>query len=88
MVVFVDIDLLNTKVKFASFNSVFFLAHMSHWLMVSYCEHLISAMRPMSTKIASKDIYATECIITELGRKDPYKALFNNCSRGSGPLHM
>ena len=27
-------------------------------------------------------------IFTKLGRNDPYIALFNNCSSGSGPLHI
>ena len=40
--------------------------------------------------IASKDISSltTGWILTKLGRNDPYMALFNNCSNGSGPLHI
>ena len=45
--------------------------------------------RPVST-IASKDIsiLTTGWIWTELGRIDPFIALFDNCSNGSVPLHI
>ena len=45
--------------------------------------------RPAST-IASKDItcLTTGWIWTKLDRIDPYIALFDNCSNGSGPLHI
>ena len=72
----------------------FFLVHLNLWLMVSYCDRWIpgvSSRRPVSwSTIASKDISSltTGWIWTKLGRNDPYMALFNNCSNGSGPLHI
>ena len=32
--------------------------------------------------------YTTRWILTKLGRNNPYMALLNNCSNGSGPLHI
>ena len=60
--------------------------------MVSYCDRSMSGVprgRQAST-IASKDISSitTGWIWTKLGEKDPYIALFNNCSNGFGPLHI
>ena len=41
-----------------------------------------------SSIIATKDIssYTTGWVLTKLGRNNPYKALFNDGSNGSGPL--
>ena len=66
-----------------------FLAHLNLWLMMSYCDRCMSGIpRPTST-IALKGIYLTTgWIWTKLGRNDPYIALLNNCSNGSGPLHI
>ena len=32
--------------------------------------------------------YTTGWILTKLARNDPYVALFNNCSNGSGPVYI
>ena len=46
-------------------------------------------MRRMSSTVSSKDISLTiGWILTKLGRNDPYKALFDNYSNGSGPWHI
>ena len=70
----------------------FILAHLSLWLMVSYCDRCMSGVtrgRPEST-IASKDISSltTGSIWTKLGRNDPYIAAFNICSNGFRPLRI
>ena len=59
-------------------------------VMVSYCDHWMSVVRRVSSTIASKDIssYTTRWILTKLGRNDHYAALVNNCSNGSGQLHI
>ena len=68
------------------------LAHLSQWLMVSYCDRWMSVVCRLSClqTIASKDISSKTAgwVLTKLGRNDPYLALFNNCSNGSGPLHI
>ena len=73
-----------------------FLAHLSHWDMVSYYDHwmpvfrraLCVLRRPLST-ISSKDISLTTVwILIKLGRNDPYMGLFKNCPNGSSPLHI
>ena len=46
-----------------------------------------SVMHCVSSTIASKDISQTSgWILTKRGSNDPYMALFNNCSNGSGLL--
>ena len=50
-----------------------FLAHLSLWLMVSYCDSCMSVMRCVSSTIASKDISSLTArwILTKLGRNGP-----------------
>ena len=66
------------------------LVYLSHWLIVSYCDHWMLVMHRPSSTIASKDIFSLTngWILTNLGRNDPYMALFKNCSNGSGLLHI
>ena len=70
--------------------SIGFVAHLSHLLMVSYCDHWMSVVCRASSTIATKDISSqiTGWILTKLGRNDPHMALFKNCSNGSGPIHI
>ena len=74
-----------------------FLAHLSHWLMVSYCDKWMCrvrfawcVVRRLSSTIASKDICSqtTGWILTKLDRNDPYMAIFKKCSNGSCLLHI
>ena len=53
------------------------LAHLSHWLMVSYCDRWMSVVRRPSSTIASKDIFSltTGWNLTKLGRNYPYMYL-------------
>ena len=55
-----------------------FSAHLSHRLMVCYCH------RWSQSGIINNWFHLTYSLdLTELGRTDPYIALFNNCSNGS-----
>ena len=53
-----------------------------------YCDHWMLFVGRSSSTIASKDILTTGWILTklELGRNDPFMAIFNNCciSRSHG----
>ena len=70
----------------------FFLAHLSLWLMVGYCDRSMSGIRRgrQASTIASKDISSitTVWIWTKLDMNNPYIALFNNRSNGFNPLHI
>ena len=49
----------------------------------------MSVVHRLSSTNSSKDIsFSTGWILTKHGRNDPYMALFNDCSNGSGPLHI
>ena len=66
------------------------LAHLSHWLMVSYCDHWMCVLCRPSSTISSRDIYlllsppkTTRWILTKLGRNDPYTCNYKSYTAGN-----
>ena len=57
--------------------------------MVSYCDRWMSVVCCPSLIFASNDNISltTGWSLTKLGKNDPYMALFENCSNGSGLSH-
>ena len=66
-----------------------FLAHLSHWLMVSHCDSWMfvvgRAWRASSTIAHST---SPPKLLAEFLSSLVGMILFNNCSNGSGPLHI
>ena len=71
-----------------------FLAHLSHWLMMSYCDHWMSVMCCASSVVRRQQLLQRTTFLKLLAGFLPnfvgmilIMALFDNCSNGSGPLH-
>ena len=70
-------------------NAHVLLAHLSRSDKVSFCDQSLSVVVVLPLTIVLNDTPPKlHCILTKLGKNDPYMALFINCSNDSDPLHI